>query len=1119
MNLKCSTALILFALSACGVDKGERPPADKAASSPVPPALFALVPPSRSGVLFHNNIQETNEGNFSRFQYMYNGNGVAVGDVNNDGLPDLYITGNQVSDRLYLNQGGMKFLDITGPAGLENGIGWKTGVTMVDIDADGDLDIHVARSGWITDPELRRNLLYINTGKDQGGIPRFEERAAQWGIDDPAYSVLAAFTDLDGDGDLDMYLSNHPVDYKQTLGERLERMRDPDHMVTDRLYRNDGDHFTDVSLAGGIHNYGHGLGLMFWDINGDGLDDIYVANDFQTPDLLYINLGGMRFREALREHFPHVSYFSMGMDINDVDNDGDNDLFVVEMLPWEYERTVMNLADMDEVRAKAFLEKGFYHQVMRNVFQMDQGNGHFSDVAWITGTADTDWSWTALFSDLDNDGWKDLLVTNGYLRDTQDRDYKKKEGPFLEEMKGRLTLKDLETICKSVKIPNRLYRNHGGRRFEEVGAAWGLPQKAFSYGAASADLDLDGDLDLIIANTNLTLAPDPTFIYENLSVQQGKGHWSRLRFEGPPKNPVGEGVRVEVHAGGMGQWQQLRTTRGFQSSMEQVVHFGLGAATRMDSMIVRWPDGRTEVRFDVPADTVLLLRHADAGPSRTRPKPEPTLFAEVKDAGLSHVHRESDFDDLLVQPGLPERISRGGPCSAVADVNGDGRMDVFLGGGAGQAPALFLGGAQGRFTPSRQPAFVKDAAFEDRCAVFLDVDQDGDQDLYIGSGSTEFPAPAMLRDRLYINTNGSFVRNDALLPELAINTGAVVAADVDGDGDDDLFVGGRSVPGGYPAAPRSHFLRNDAGTFHDATAEWAPGSERPGMVTAAAFADVDADGDSDLVLALDWGPLRVLRNDGGRFSDATSTLLDKAPSGWWRSLHAGDVDGDGDVDLVAGNHGLNDRYSQDREHPVRLYNADMDHDGRSDLVVARWIENGYRPDESFTLLQVRFPFLGKKYEWYETYAKQDMVRIFGVDAERAEVLDAETFASVWYRNDGGRYTLQELPWEAQLSTVNAMTPVAWSDGTGLLIAGNTRHAPIEVGNSDASVGLLLRFDGQGGSFAVDPRRSGVYLTGDVRSMVAVPGNNGQLVVVGNNDGPVQVLKGNSPPPVPAPSLP
>ena len=1101
--------VLLMLVAGCEDGSKDRTPAPERPSAPErPPTLFQRMPAERSGLVFANTIVETNEGNFSKFQYMYNGNGVAVGDVNGDGLADIYVTGNQLSDHLYLNQGGMRFLDISTVAGIDNGEGWKTGVCMVDIDADGDLDIHVARSGWYTDPEIRRNLLYVNEGNGSDGMPRFVERAAEWGIDDPGHSVHAAFSDLDNDGDLDLYLTNHPVDYKQTLEERIENMRSPESHVTDRLYRNDGDHFTDVSLAAGILNYGHGLGLMVWDFNDDGLDDIYVANDFQSPDYLYINRGGLRFREALAEHFPHVSYFSMGMDVNDFDNDGDEDLYVVEMLPWVYKREVMNLADMDEYRYNAFVDAGFHHQVMRNVLQMDQGNGHFGDVGWLTGTADTDWSWTALFADLDNDGWKDLLVTNGYLRDTQDKDYKKREVPFIQSRGGRVTREDLATICHSVKIPNRVYQNRQGHRFDDVATDWGLGDKAFSYGAAHADLDNDGDLDLVIANTNLTLAPDPTFIYENRAVQQGRGHWLRVRFAGPKGNPFGEGARVELRTQAGPQWQQLRFTRGFQSSVEPVVHFGLGEVTTIDSLIVRWPDGREQLLTGVPADTLLTVRHADAGeplPSA----PAPASWAQMASrTGIDHTHREGDFDDYTQQPQLPERLSRGGPCLAVADVNGDGRDDLFAGGGAGQPGKLFLAAGNGSWRASAQPDLDADATSEDRCAVFLDADGDGDPDLYVGSGSTEFTDEARLRDRLYLNEGGRFRRSD-VLPPGAGNTGAVCAADVDGDGDMDLFVGGRSVPGNYPVTPASQLLRNEGGRF---TTNTPTGLAAAGMVTAATFLDADGDGDPDLAVALDWGPVRMFRNDGGLFTDATGTFLDRSPTGWWRALLATDVDGDGDLDLLAGNYGENQRYSADAEHPVQLHHGDFDHNGSRDIVISRWREGAYRPDASFTYLRMQFPFLQKKYEWYEDYARDDMVRIFGVDLDQAERYTAETFSSVWYRNEGGRFTLQALPWSAQVSTVNAFTAFAHGGRTHVLLAGNTDHAPVEAGDRDAGVGLALTW-ANGEVRAVEPRISGIYLPGVVRGLATLQQDGRTWLVAGVNGGPMRVHR-LDPPPVP-----
>ncbi len=1097
-------ALLVSVLTGCGDAPRKPEKSPTGVTGQQAPPLFRLLTPEQSGVRFANTVRETAEGNFSVFDYMYNGNGVAVGDLNGDSLPDLYITGNQQSDRLYLNQGGLRFEDVTERAGISNAAGWKTGVCMVDIDADGDLDVHVCRSGWHTDPEIRRNFLYINNGD-----LTFAESAKAWGIDDPGHGVQAAFSDLDGDGDLDMYLMNHPVDLDQTLEDRLEKMKAPGYMISDRLYRNDGPPslggagggFTDVSLAAGINEYGHGLGLAFWDVNGDGRDDIYVANDFQSRDYLWMNQGGMKFKDELVERFPHVSYFSMGCDVADFDNDLDEDLFVVEMLPWERKREVMNLADMEERRYKRFLESGFHHQVMRNVLQMNNGDGTFSDVAWISGTAATDWSWAALFDDLDNDGWKDLLVTNGYLRDTQDRDFKKKEKPFIESRKGRVTLADLATICRSVKIPNRVFRNpgNGGLRFEEVGARWGLKEKAFSYGAAAADLDRDGDLDLVIANTTLTLAPDPAFVYENMAVQQTGNHWLRVRFKGPAPNPWGEGVRVTITASSEQQTRTLRFTRGFQSSMEPVLHFGLGKDAVVDKLIVRWPDGAEQTLTGVAVDREIVLDRSQAiWSTGAHEKAVTTLLVRLPDPGIDH--REDDFDDFAVQWQLPERLAYGGPCMAAADVDGDGRGELYVGGAAGRAGAIF---SVQRKIP--QPAFDRDKAFEDRACGFLDADGDGDQDLFVASGSTEFSDEAMRACRLYLNDGrGRFTRATDALPDLRLDAGVVAAADVDDDGMTDLFVGGRSVPGAYPRAPRSFVLHNERGRFTDVTTTAAPALEQAGMITAAQFADLDDDGDPDLVIAGDWMKVHAFRNDGGSFVEATDQWLPGSQTGWWRSLAVGDVDGDGDPDIVAGNHGLNHRYQPTAEHPLLMLNNDFDRNGSQDIVLARWIEGAYRPDRSFTYLKHQFPFLDLKYEWHEDFAAADLVRVFGSDVDKAVRYEAATFAGMLFINEGGRFTAQPLPDHAQLSSINAILihDIDRDARPEIIVAGNTLRGPVEIDSNDAGVGAVLKRNDDGSWRVLPPKESGFFEPGMVRSMVIA---NGSLIV-GNNDGPVHLYR-------------
>lgn len=1108
--MRTGPILGLALLCACGSPAEQ--PLPPATNEPEPtPTLFRLVPPEESGIHFVNRIREDAEGNFARYQYMYNGNGVAVGDINGDGLPDIYLTSNQGRDALYLNRGGLRFDEVGNAAGILPSPGWKSGACMVDVDGDGDLDIHVCRSGWYSDPGIRRNLLYINEGVPAGashGIPTFREAAAEWGVDDIGHSVMAAFADLDGDGDLDMYLTNHPVDYKQHLGERLERMRQPAHEVTDRLYRNDGGRFTDVSIDAGILNYGHGLGLLFLDADGDGLTDIYVANDFQSPDYLYLNKGGMRFREDLAGHFAHISYFSMGVDAGDLDNDGLDELFVVEMLPWERKRAVMNLADMDEHRYRRFVEAGFHHQLMRNTLQYHHGTGRYSDIAWLTGTAATDWSWATLIADLDNDGLKDILVANGYLRDTQDKDFRKREIPFIQSRQGRVTQEDLATICRSVKIPNRVFRNMGGLAFAEVAAEWGMDRPAFSYGAAYADLDGDGDLDLVITNTDLLHKPEPVFLLENrATAQQGNG-WLRIAPRGMPGNSHGEGVRARIRTKHGEQWQGLRSTRGYQSSVEPIIHFGLGDATLVDELELRWPDGRVQRLTGVPSDTLLHMEHGDARHEPPVPKPAPMLRADHSNAP-SHTHEEPDHDDFAVQHQLPERLSRGGPCMAVADADGDGLPDLFVGGGAGQAGALYLSKAGGGWRASHQAALVEHAAHEDRVAVFLDANGDGHPDLYVGSGSTEFGVDDRLQDRLYLNDGRGGLRHDPeALPRHLGNTGAVAVGDVNGDGHRDLYVGVRSVPGGYPAPPVSQLLVNDgSGRFNDATTTLAPALARPGMITAASFADLDGDGDEDLVVLGDWMAPLFMANEAGRLVDRTATWCPQAATGWWRSIIVHDVDGDGAPDIVAGNQGLNHRYRPTPEHPLRMLQHDFDRDGRHDIVLARWEEGAYRPDRSLSYLQAQFPFLRLKFEWHEDFAAADLRRVFGAESEQAGQFTARTFASTCFMQRDGVFVPTELPTMAQLSSIDVMV-LADVNGDGLpelVVAGNTLDGPVETGSNDAGIGAVLRWE-VGNWMVVPARTTGFCEPGMVRGLAVA----GQQLLVGVNRSPVRAYRLPSP---------
>ena len=1072
-----------------------------------PPAegqpLFSLVPPVESGVAFENTLVESAEANVLAYEYFYNGGGVAAGDLDGDGLPDLYFTANQGSNRLYLNRGGFRFEDVTDAAGVAGpGGDWTTGVTMADVDGDGHLDLYVARSGDLPTAQ-RRNLLYLGDGR--GG---FREAAAELGLDDPGYSTHASFFDYDRDGDLDAYVVNHNV--KRLRGFDVGVMKTlRDSLAGDRLYRNDGGRFTDVTEAAGIHQtpIGFGLSATVGDLDGDGWPDLYVANDYDEDDYLYLNDRDGTFRDAGRDLLAHTSYFSMGADIADVNNDARPDLLTLDMLPPDNRRQKLLKGPENYDRQQLLLSYGYGPQYMRNMLHLNEGGAGFSEVGQLAGVSNTDWSWAALLADFDLDGWKDLYVTNGYVRDYTNLDFLKFTAPEARRAaQARGEEPDLLALVRqmpSSELSNRAFRNTGRLQFEDVTGAWGTERPSLSSGAATADLDGDGDLDLVVSNLNA-----PAFLYRNRASERAGRHALTVRLEGEGANRFGVGARVEATTpDGRTLVQELHPARGYQSSVEPVVHLGLGGAETVDLLVV-WPDGRRQSLAGVPAGTV-TVRQAEASEAAPSPTPPRPRFAGLADAlGLAFTHRENPFVDFKREPLLPHLLSRYGPGMAVGDVNGDGLDDVFVGGARGQPAALFVQQADARFAPAAAPAVAADSAFEDTDALFFDADGDGDLDLYVVSGDSESTDGADYQDRLYLNGGfGAFTRAADALPEITSSGGAVAAGDVDGDGDLDLFVGGRVLPGRYPLSPRSFLLRNDGGRFHDVTAEVAPDLVEPGMVAAALWADLDGRGGAELVIAGEWMPVRVFRSEGGRLVEATGDLGLAGTAGWWNALAAADLDGDGDLDLVGGNRGLNAQVRASPEAPAAILAADVDGNGSVDPVLSHVLDGARVPVVSRDEMLGQVTRLRRRFTDYASYADATLDDLFTAE-ERAGALElrATTFATTVFENDGGRLTARALPAEAQVAPVHAVLVGDFDrDGTtDLLLAGNEFGTRAQDGPFDAGRGLFLQ--GRGGPDAggvafepVSPAESGFFAPGDVRALRLVTTPRGSVVVVGSSN--------------------
>lgn len=1061
-----------------------------------PPTLLEEISPARSGVHFANNIRETKAFNYLRYSYMYNGGGVAVGDIDGDGLTDIYFTANQGSNKLYLNKGDFRFEDITQSAGVSDSEGWTTGVCMVDINGNGLLDIYVCKSGPSDNLDDRRNLLYINNGD-----LTFTEQAAAWGIDDPAHSTMAYFFDYDGDGDLDLFLLNHRIDFLENVNVDLDFQCIIDPSTTDKLYRNDGNRFTDVTSEAGLSNKAWGLGAAVADYNSDGLPDIFVCNDYRQPDHLYLNNGDGTFRDGIHDHFGHISFYTMGADAADFNNDGHTDLAVLDMVSEDHVRSKRMMAAMSTANFREMVDIGYHHQYMFNMLHLNRGNGDFSNIAHLAGVAKTDWSWAPLFADLDNDGWLDLIITNGIDKDVTDVDFKTEiERRFM--MGQPMSFQEAMERWPAAKIPNYAFRNTGDLRFENASVNWGLDRAVNSNGIAYADLNNDGALDLIINNLN-----DPASIYRNNS----KSQWLRVELSGPEGNRLGLGTRVEIEAENGYQQREMYMARGFQSSVEPVLHFGLGELGTVNTLRVIWPDGKTELKRDVQANQKLTLHYQDAGEVYSPPQLE-TLFEPVNGPaiGIDFVHRENDFDDFAREILLPHKQSTWGPHIAVGDINGDGLDDFFVGNAKGAEAATFIQTAGGKFIRSNHALWKKEADYEDIGALFFDANGNGHLDLYVVSGGNERPPEdAGYQDRLYLNDGkGNFQRAVNALPQITGSGQCVIAADIDGDGDLDLFVGGKQYPGIYPYPGKSYILRNDGGTFSDITDQFGPELRNIGMVSDAVFADYNNDGLPDLAVVCEWSPIMLFKNTGNQLAfDRNTSGLEKS-NAWWYGIHAADMDGDGDIDFVVGNLGQNNKFQPSTENPLHVFCHDFDGNGTYDIVLSKEKKGTLLPVRGRECSSEQMPFIAMKFPSYRSFAEADLRAIYGAEAlAQALHLVAYDFSSVYLENLGnGRFKRHELPAHAQFGPLMSID-VRDVNGDGvkdIIGVGNMYNAEVETVRYDACRGFVLLGDGEGG-FDYEPH-SGFYHFSDARSLATL-NIAGQLhYIIGANNGALTILK-------------
>lgn len=1073
--------------------------------------LFELLPTSQTGIDFVNKVEENDTMNVLEYMNIYTGAGVAAGDINNDGLIDLYFSGNQTSGRLYLNKGNFKFEDITEKAGLLTNR-WCTGVSFVDINQDGFLDIYVNVAG---SPKFgsTANLLYIN---NKNGT--FTEQAAKYGIADTRLTMNASFFDYDKDGDLDLFLITNPADERVSFVNVISQ-RDSAEQVpgVDILYRNNGNGtFTDVSEQAGITKGGYSLGAAISDVNNDGYPDIYVTNDFLTSDILYINNGNGTFTDKIKECLKHSSFASMGCDIADFNNDGLPDIYTLDMLPEDNFRKKMIIPAASYDKLQLLLQSGYEPQYTRNALQLNNGDGTFSDISFMAGVSSTDWSWASLFADFDNDGDKDLLVTNGFYRDLGNLDYINYQTRLNSPMGNQVAKRNqkLKAIKDLAKIPlqDYLFENNNNLTFTKRSTEWGIGQPGFSNGACYADLDNDGDPEIIINQFN-----GAAKIYRNNAEKVRANNYISIKLQGVSPNLQAIGAKVFLYSGSSLQMLEMNPYRGFESSVDPVLHFGTGQYKTIDSIKIIWPNGKVEVKKNIIANQRLTITYGSGNDS---PSKQPAtqnaeinktgLFREITGThGLIYNHIENEFVDFKIQPLLPHMHSRLGPGLATADINNDGLSDLYVGAGAGYPGCFFIQNKEGNFT--KKP-LSQDTACEDMGVLFFDADNDGDADLYVVSGSSEFlPTSNLLQDRLYINDGkGNFENRPNALPNTVSAGSCVVACDYDKDGDLDLFVGGRVSPGSYPLSPQSYLLKNQRGVFVDSSATELPQLGKMGMVTAALWTDYDNDGWTDLMITGEFMPVMFIKNESGKLNFKSPVILPHT-SGWWNSITAGDFDNDGDIDYVVGNLGLNSRHHASTKEPLCIYAKDFDKNGRLDPIMCYYVQgkNYIYPSRDEMIKQM--PAARGRFSTYKDFASVTFEEAFTSDElKEATIVKSECMESSYFENKGnGVFERKALPLLCQASPIFGMLTGDYnSDGNlDIVITGNSNSTEVSTGAYDAMNGILLVGDGKGNFAVQNSMQTGLRTPGDMKGIASLKNADGSLLLLAAaNSGQLQAFR-------------
>jgi len=1061
--------------------------------------LFSRLSSSDTGIEFNNQLKEDNpEFSILNYPYFYNGGGVGIGDINNDGLPDICFTGNMVSNRLYLNEGNLNFKDISDQSTIGKIRGWSTGVTMVDINDDGWQDIFICRSG-LPKPADRENLLYINNHD-----LTFTECAASYGLNNSGYSTQVSFFDYDRDDDLDMFLINQSdpkyargyLDYLQTRSQKA------DSAFANKLFRNDHGHFTDISTQAGIEStvFTFSLGLSTADINQDGWPDIYVTNDFEEADYFYINNQDGTFSDQLAKAMDHTSLFSMGMDVADYNNDLLPDMVVLDMLPEDNRSQKMHIGGDNFTRYHYLFKNGMFPQYMKNTLQKNNGDGTFSEIGQLAGISNTDWSWSSLIADYDNDGLKDLFITNGYKRDNTDMQfmgYAMNESMRLQQGGKAANVQEYISHMPGIHHSNYVFKNEGNDQFSNKVKEWGLDQLTFSQGGAYADLDNDGDLDLVTNNTE-----DVAGIYRNNAENLVANDYIQIKLNGKSGNTNGIGAKIYAYAGKDRYYLENIPVRGYQSSNNTNLNIGLGKHQKIDSLRIIWPDQKSQLVTNKPTNLTVTLSYQDAD-TKTPVSSTPFTYL-VESSIIDFEHIENDENDFAKQFLLPHAYSSSGPCLAKGDVNGDDRADFFVGGAKGQPGAIFLQTSDQKFTRQVATIFEIDKASEDMDAAFFDADGDNDLDLYVVSGGYEFTegSPA-LRDRLYLNNGkGIFTKSVNSLPANLSNKKCVRPVDFDQDSDLDLFIGGHVVSGNFPYSTPSKIYFNDGKGNFSIT---QPANAALGIVNDGLWIDLNQDGKKDLIIASEWQPLKAFQTEGALFKDVSAQWFPFASSGWWNCIASADFDNDGDIDLVIGNLGLNTPLKADVQHPIELYYADVDGNGSTDPIIVHYIGNEPVPLPMRDDLISQLPMMKKKFNDYESFAQASIQTILTEEQlTTSPRLVTNNLETVYLENNGKTFVKKDLPKEAQYSSINniLVTDLNKDGFSDLLLTGNSAMNRIYLGKQDANHGIALLGDGKGNFQYLPQSKSGLNVRGDVRGCLQIDNE----LIFGINNKPIRSYK-------------